>query len=92
MGIYDSGSIFGIKIYNFNDDDLANILFEKKYHKIMSHEQMREAYLFYSELNNNNKNKIHFQYYTECSSSYGEGTYFNWHPMSLNLFLEKFGI
>jgi hypothetical protein len=51
---------------------------------------MREAYLFYTELNN--KNKIHFQYYTECSSTYGERTYFNWCPMSLKLFLEKFGI
>uniref|UniRef100_A0A6C0HBS1 Uncharacterized protein n=1 Tax=viral metagenome TaxID=1070528 RepID=A0A6C0HBS1_9ZZZZ len=30
MGIYNNGSIFGIKIYNFNDD-FANILFEEKY-------------------------------------------------------------
>lgn len=55
----------------------------------MSHEQMREAYLFYTELNN--KNEIRFQYYTECSSTYGEGIYFTWCPMSLELFLEKFG-
>lgn len=90
MGIYNSDSIFGLKIYNFNDDDIANILFEKKYDKIMSNEQMREAYLLYIEMNN--KDDIRFQYYTECSSSYGEGTYFNWCPMSLNLFLEKFCI
>lgn len=90
MGIYFNGTIFGIKIYNFSNDDYANILFEKKYDEIMSHEQIREAYLFYNELNN--KNEIRFQYYTECSSTYGEGTYFNWSPMSLNIFLDKFDI
>ena len=45
---------------------------------------MREAYLFYTNLNK--KNEIHFQYYTECSSTYGEGTYFNWRPTQLELF------
>jgi hypothetical protein len=89
MGIYVGGNVFGIKIYNFNDNDLSNILFEEKYDEIMSHEKMREAYLFYTELNN--KNEIRFQYYTECSSTYGEGIYFTWCPMSLELFLEKFG-
>jgi hypothetical protein len=58
MGIYTNGTIFGIKIYNFNDDDFANILLEKKYDEIMSNEQMSEAYLFYTKLNN--KNEIHF--------------------------------
>jgi hypothetical protein len=51
MGIYDSGSVFGIKMYNFNDDDFANILFEKIYTEIMSDEEKKETYLFYSELN-----------------------------------------
>jgi hypothetical protein len=91
MGIYTSGTIFGIRIYNFNDDDdLDNILFEEKYDEIMSYQQMKEAYLFYTLLNK--KSEICFQYYTECSSTYGEGTYFTWYPMSLNQFLEKFGI
>ena len=90
MGIYDNGSIFGIRIYHFNDDDFANILFEKKYDQIMSTEQMREAYLFYTELNN--KSEIHFEYYTECSSTYRVGLFLKWCQMSLNLFLEKFGI
>ena len=31
MGIYTNGDIFGLRIYNFNDDDFANILFEKTY-------------------------------------------------------------
>ena len=90
MGIYSNGSIFGIRIYNFNEDDLSHTLFEEKYEEIMSHQQMKEAYLFYTELNN--KNEIHFQYYTECSSTYGEGIFLMWYPMSLNLFLEKFGV
>ena len=87
MGIYTNGTIFGIKIYNFNDEDLTNVLFEEKYNEPMTHAQMREAYLFYTELNN--KDEIRFQYYTECMSTYGEGTYFGWWPMPLNLFLEK---
>ena len=87
MGIYDSGKIFGIKMYNFNDDF---ILFEKTYNEIMSDEEKKKAYLFYTELNN--KDERHFQYYTECSSTYGEGSFLMWYPMSLNLFLEKFGI
>jgi len=90
MGIYNNDSIFGIRIYNFNDDDIANILFEKKYDETMSYEQIKEAYLFYTEINN--KNELHFKYYTECSSTYGEGIYLNWYPMSLDLFLEKFGV
>jgi hypothetical protein len=90
MGIYDNGNMFGIRIYNFNDNNLANILFEKTYHQIMSDEEKKEVYLFYTELNN--KNEIRFQYYTECSSTYGKDTYFDWYPMSLNLFLEKFDI
>ena len=90
MGIYSNGKIFGIKIYTFNDDDdFANILFEKTYKEIMSDEEKKEAYLFYTELNN--KNDIHFQYYTECSSTYGEGIFLGWYPMSLNIFLEKIG-
>jgi len=90
MGIYDSGIIFGIKIYNFNDDDFQNILFEKKYNEIMSNEEKKEAFLFYKDLHN--KNNIYFQYYTECSSTYDEGFFFMWMPLSLDLFLEKFGI
>jgi hypothetical protein len=87
MGIYTSGTIFGLKIYNFNDDDSPNILFEEKYDEMMSNEQIREVYLFYTKLNN--KNELRFQYYTECSSTYGEETFFSWFMMSLDLFLEK---
>jgi hypothetical protein len=91
MGIYNSGTIFGIRIYNFNGDEFSNILFEKTYNEIMSEEEKEKAYLFYRELDN--KNEIRFQYYTECSSTYtyGEENFLMWHPISLNLFLENFG-
>ena len=88
MGIYSNGRIFGLRIYDFNCEDIGNTLFEQKYHEIMSHEQMREAYLFYNEINN--KSDIFFKYYTECSSTYDDGIFFMWYPMSLNQFLEKF--
>lgn len=58
MGIYDNGHIFGIRIYNFNEDDISNTLFEEKFEEIMSHPQMKEAYLFYTELKDKS-NKWH---------------------------------
>jgi hypothetical protein len=127
MGIYTSGNIFGISIYNFNEDecsgnsgarnelrnwqflqrtsvgtsagvsqDESNTLFEQKYGEIMSHAQMREAYLFYNELYD--KNNILFKIYTECSSTLNKDnkdnkeTFMMWCPMSLDIFLEKFSV
>ena len=89
MGIYTSGKIFGIKIYTFNDDDISYTLFEQKYDAIMSVEQMKEAYLFYTELQD--KNNIRLKIYTEFSSTYEKGNYMDWYPISLSIFLEKFG-
>jgi len=93
MGIYSNGSIFGIQIYNFNDNDVSNILFEEKYDEVMSYHQMREAYIFYNILYD--KNGIHFKIYTECTSTlnpYNKEIFMDWYPMSLDTFLEKFGV
>ena len=92
MGIYSNGGIFGIQIYNFNEDDVSNILFEEKYDEVMSCHQMREAYLFYTNLND--KNKIFLNIYTECSStvSYNGDNFMTWSPLHLDTFLEKFGV
>ena len=92
MGMYSSGSIFGIQIYNFNEDDVSNILFEEKYDDVMSHHQMGEAYLFYTNLND--KNNIFFKIYTECSStlSHNRDTFMMWYPLHLDTFLEKFAV
>ncbi len=92
MGIYSNGSIFGIQMYNFNDDDISNILFEKKYDEVMTCIQMREAYLFYNNLND--KNKVFFKIYTECSSTlnYNRDNFMMWLPLPLDTFLEKFDV
>lgn len=91
MGIYNSGIIFGIRIYNLNDNDVSNTLFEEKYCEQMSHHQMREAYLFYTNLNN--KNDIFFKIYTECSSTFNRDVddFMMWYPLSLDAFLKTFG-
>jgi len=91
MGIYSKGSIFGLKMYNFNNDDISQTLFETKYDEIMSHQQMSEAYLFYHTLNN--KNGIFFKIYTECNSTldiHNKEIYMDWLPITLNQFLENF--
>jgi hypothetical protein len=67
MGIYSSGKIFGIRIYNFDEDDYGRTLFEKKYDATMNDEQKREAYLFYNDFDN--KDEVLFNIYTECSST-----------------------
>jgi hypothetical protein len=92
MGIYTSGEIFGIRIYTFSEDDLSKTLYEQQYDEIMSFNQMREAYLFYVQLYD--KSNIHFQFYTDHSTSYNPGSdkYMGWHPLALNTFLEKFSI
>jgi len=93
MGIYPNGSIFGILIYTLNEDDYnINTLFEEKYDEIISHEQIRESYLFYTELND--KNNLLFKVYTECTSTLDieKQNYKMWHSISLNQFLEKFDI
>jgi hypothetical protein len=92
MGIYTSGKIFGIKIYTFDDDDDSYTLFERKYDVIMSVEQMKEAFLFYTELQD--KNNVRFKIYTEFSSTYNKENenYMEWHPISLSVFVEKFGV
>ena len=93
MGIYANDVIFGIRIYHFNDEDLANTLLEEKYNEKMTHEQMREAYLFYSTLND--KTNLFFKVYIECSSAldlYNNKKYMNWCSISLNAFLQNFNV
>ena len=93
MGIYTNGKIYGIQIYNFNEDDVSNILFEQKYNDVASDEQMNEAYLFYTNLND--KNNILFKIYTKCSSTldnYNKDDFMMWYPLPFTTFLAKFCI
>ena len=89
MGIYTNGTIYGILIYNFVDD-IANTLYERKYDNIMTNQQIKEAFLNYQKLND--KENLFFKIYTECCSTYGDGVYFSWYSIPINIFLEKFDI
>ena len=60
MGIYNSCDIFGIRMYNFDENYNENIFFEKRYHEIMTVEQMREAYLFYNTLKDKKMSVLKF--------------------------------
>jgi hypothetical protein len=92
-GIYTSGNIFGIRIYNINDDKPSDILYETKFECIMTEDEKREAYLFYTQIEN--KNKIEVNIYTECSSTHDlsvNETFMMWYPLSLEKILETFNI
>ena len=58
----------------------------------MNSHQLREAYLFYTNLND--KNKIFLNVFTECSSTLSDNgdNFMMWYPLPLDTFLEKFGI
>lgn len=87
MGIYESGIIYGIRMYSNNDC----ILFEYVDNEIMSEAENKKAYVFYTQLKN--KNEIRIEYYTECSSTYGEkDNFLMWCPMSLDFFVKKCGV
>ncbi len=53
---------------------------------------MREAYLFYNNLND--KNKVFLKIYTQCCSTlnYNKDIFMMWQPLSLDTFLEKIGV
>ena len=88
MGIYSSGRIFGLRIYHFDENDNSKILFEEKYDEILTHEQMKEAYLFYNLLNDNSE--IFFKIYTECTSTLdiNNENFMLWQPITLTQFLK----
>lgn len=92
MGIYSSDKIFGIRIYKFNEEEMSETLYEAKYEEIMSYSQMKEAYLFYNQLND--KTNIFFKFYTECSSTLDKykTNFYDWSPMTLSEFTDKFGV
>ena len=94
MGIYTNGSIFGIMMYTVGSDtdDTIITLFTKQYDMILSDEEKKEAYTFYTELID--KNDICFKFYTECTSTHDlkNKNYMMWHPMTLKHFLDNFNI
>jgi hypothetical protein len=92
MGIYSNGTIYGLQIYKFNDDDISYVLFEETYAEPMSRQQMQEAYLLYTTMK---EKKLHFKVYTECTSTLnynGRETFMQWTPYPLQSFLQTFGV
>jgi hypothetical protein len=92
MGIYSNGTIYGLQIYKFNDDDVSYVLFEEKYDEPMTPQQMQEAYLLYTTMK---ENTLHFKVYTECTSTLnynGRETFMHWFPYTLQAFLETFRV
>ena len=92
MGIYSSGDIYGIKIYLISNDDDENVLFETKMDTIMSSEKIIEVKIFYNRLSENDKKKVRFKMYTEGSSTYNNEVFMMWEQITLDYFLQKFGI
>jgi hypothetical protein len=92
MGIYSNGTIFGIIIFNFTNDNFSNVLFEKKYDKMMTATQKEQAYIFYTSLDTDGA--YYFQICTECTSTYDISNtpkiQMAWYPLSLDAFLSKF--
>ena len=91
MGIYSSGVIYGITIYLMHNGD-ENILFEKKIDTIMSDEQKKEVRIFYNGLSENDKTRVRFKMYTEASSTYNNEIFMMWEEITLDYFLQRFGI
>jgi len=90
MGIYSNGTIYGIKIYTFEENaHYSTTLYEQVYDTIMTDEQKHAAYVFYNELSDN----VRFQVYTECMSTLeptDNTTFKNWWSISLEQFLNNF--
>lgn len=91
MGIYSNGRIFGIQIYT-RQDDVIDTLFEEKYDEPMSYQQMREAYLFYDNLQD--KHTILFNTYNEytCTHTLDIGNFMMWTPLRVDTFLQIFRV
>jgi len=89
MSIYSNGTLYGIKINRIsNDFDTCETLLEIKQDTVMNEKEKRNVHLFYVALEN--KEDIHFQMYTECSTTHGEGNFMTWFPISKSQFLESF--
>lgn len=92
MGIYSNGCIYGVRLYRYSDEDATTTLFEALQENILTAEQMRRAYDFYTVLEDTSNVRV--EVYTECSCTYNmeETQYFMmWQPMHVEAFLDKFG-
>jgi hypothetical protein len=68
MGIYPSNKVYGIRIYNYINDDF-NLIFEKKYDTEMTSEMIHEVKLFY-DISIQYLEPIHYKIFTEYSCTH----------------------
>jgi len=93
MGIYSNRCIFGIRISTHSADDFSKTLFEQKYEEPMTHTQMQEAFLFYTGWNDTPNLSFHvWVEYRSRLDPRNKCHYMIWHPITLQLFLEKFDL
>jgi len=74
---------------NYDDDD---ILFEIQMDTILTNEKKKEVKLFYNGLSKNDTTKVRFKIYTEGYSTYNNEVFMMWEEITLDYFLENFGI
>ena len=73
-----------------DDNDVnTTTLLEIKQDTLMNDEQIKEVYLFYEK--SQNKQKLSFQIYTECSSTlYEKGIFMMWYKIYTSDFIRLF--
>lgn len=89
MDIYSDNSIYGIKWYMYDSDNIIKS-FEKIYNNKMTSEQIKEVKEEYNKLTDFELYNMIFSIYISCSSTYGSGTFMCWFPFNkdeLNIFL-----
>ena len=97
MGIYTTGNIYGIKILWIEDDvneitHDVHILIEMSSDILMTEEKKKEVRLLYDGLNENEKQKVVFEIYTEGYSTYShdDSVFMMWDRIPLEFFIRNF--
>jgi hypothetical protein len=91
MESYQSDDIYGVKIYKIVDG-IGTMLFRKKGDEIISEEIKKEAKLCYDELNETHKNDVVFKICIKCETTDCYEGAMCWIPITLDVFLERFGV
>jgi hypothetical protein len=81
--------MYGIKIYNSVN---TSIYFLKNYKSIMDFEMIREAKIFYENINDSDKKNIKFQIHKKCKSIYNDEEFMIWWNISLDEFIKIINI
>ena len=88
---YTTRGIYGVKMYTYNNNNYT-IIFKEQFNTLMSNEMIEEVKSFYTNLDENSKKNLKFQIYRNCKSIEDEGDCMIWHNISLNNFIQDFGV